>query len=374
MRELRGDFRDIFNGFSVALDLKKLFAGFIGLTFTFLIVGALPFFIGSHLTQGAVMGKLMNKNYVCIHEVYVQAWQAIFALPWWGWLGIMSGLYVMLMVVWAYFGGMISRIAAVNLTKDEGLEFSKALSFAGKKYLAYFSPWIICALGFLFFFLCNYVGGWVGRIPVVGELLIAIFLPFAILSGFIMVFIIIGFIFGASFFCSTISVEGSDSFDAISRSFSYLYSRPWHYIFYNLVACVYGAVTTVFVWIFGLLMIGVALWAGQLGMGTKFNEMIGVLHLDKVIFTHGVPPPPGQEVSGTVLVAGYIFGVWLVIVVGLLISYVVSYKISSQTIIYLLLRKKVDDIDVKEIYEETEDEEELPDVDSAETEKEKKEG
>ena len=45
----------------------------------------------------------------------------------------------------------------------------------------------------------------------------------------------------------TIAVEGSDSFDAISRSFSYIYARPWRMIWYTMVAIVYGALTFLFV-------------------------------------------------------------------------------------------------------------------------------
>ena len=39
MRKLKGNWTDIFNGFSVALDIKKMFVGFIGMFLTLVILG-----------------------------------------------------------------------------------------------------------------------------------------------------------------------------------------------------------------------------------------------------------------------------------------------------------------------------------------------
>ncbi|MEK7450065.1 MAG: hypothetical protein AAB019_11365 [Planctomycetota bacterium] len=338
MRELKGNWRDIFNGFSVALDFKKLLAGFIGMVLTLVVVGGIPFLTTSY--------KLTPNNFSAVWTNYGYAWTEILNFPWWKSTLIIASVYFLTLLIWSYFGGVISRIAAVNLTKDEGLEFSKALSFGTQKYLSYFFPWIIPVIGFLFFWLCNFAGGLVGQIPVIGEFLVVLFLPLAILSGFIMVFIAVGFVFGGCLFTPTISVEGSDSFDAISRSFSYLYARPWHYIFYQITSLVYGVITTAFVWTFGLLMLWTAFRAVHSGMGDKFRQMFIVLE-------------GGQEtIPLTVQISAYIMGIWLILILGLMLAYVISYKYTSQSIIYLLMRKKVDDIDVKEIYEETE--EELP--------------
>ena len=59
---------------------------------------------------------------------------------------------------------------------------------------------------------------------------------------------------------ATISAEGSDSFDAISRSYSYVYQSPWHYIWYSLVALAYGAVVVFFVGFMGSLIVYLGKW------------------------------------------------------------------------------------------------------------------
>jgi hypothetical protein len=374
MRELRGDWRDVFNGFSVALDLKKLLLGFIGIALTWMAAVAVPFYMAM-IKDPSLKGEFMNGSYGFFCGLCITAWKTLATLALWKLLVAVATVYLMLLIVWAFFGGAITRIAAINLAKDEGLELGKSLSFTTKKYVSFLMPVIISVLGFLFFFFWNFLGGAVGRIPYVGEILVMVFLPLAILSGFIMVFIIIGFLFSAHMFYPTIGVEGSDSFDAISRSFSYLYARPWHYIWYQLVALVYGAVTTAFVCLFGYFMIIVSLWAGAVGMGAKFAVIMnsigiggkmGALHaflnkfgLSLPLQFDWLPDTSAAAIPVTYKIAAFILMVWLVLVVGFIIAYSVSYFFSSQTIIYLLMRKKVDEIDVKEVWDEEEESTEL---------------
>ncbi len=48
---------------------------------------------------------------------------------------------------------------------------------------------------------------------------------------------------------ATISTEGSDGFDGFSRAYSYVFSRPWHYLWFAIVALVYGAIVITFVYV-----------------------------------------------------------------------------------------------------------------------------
>ena len=338
MRKLKGNWTDIFNGFSVALDIKKMFVGFIGLFFTLVIVGIIPVMVGGYINPDTK--EIANP---CLR--YGGAMLAIMAGAAWKVGLFFAGLSLLLIFIWSYLGGIISRIAAVNMTKDEGLDLKKSISFANKKCISLFSPFILSVLGFLFFLVCNLLGGLVGRIPYVGELLVALFLPLAIISGFIMIFIFIGFAFGHKFFIPTIAVESSDAFDAVSRSFQYLYAEPWRYIWYVLTAMVYGVITTAFVWFFGGLMIIGSLITVRVGMGLKFADILSMTGLHNCVQAPASAP-------ATYIIAAYIIMFWLVLIIGVLLAYVVSYCFSAHTIIYLLMRKKVDDIEMTELYEE----------------------
>jgi len=94
------------------------------------------------------------------------------------------------------------------------------------------------------------VAGLVLLIPWLGEIIVGALFFLALAAGFVMTLVLIGTAGGFNLMYPTIAVEGSDSFDAISRSFSYVYAKPWRMLFYSAVALAYGAITYLFVRLF----------------------------------------------------------------------------------------------------------------------------
>ena len=92
-----------------------------------------------------------------------------------------------------------------------------------------------------------------------------------------------------------IAYEDSDFFDAISRSFSSVYAKPWRMGFYTLVAAVYGAVCYLFVRFFVFLL----LWAtyGFLQFGLSDNAKLQAIwpepSFDNLLGTAAVAPENG---------------------------------------------------------------------------------
>lgn len=367
MREFKGDWRDLFNSFGVALEWKKMFLAMVGILISVIVVGSVTVFFGL-LAEDAAGGTS--------YEAFVGDCERWLDFSWdsfrwnregffWlfghgiyhiksagsGWfLLYLIGITVLLSLIWALFGGAITRIAAVEVACDERIETQNALSFASRKLSSYFWPFIGCCFGFAVFYFVVTLFALLGRIPVVGPwltILLMIILPLALLSGFLMVLIALGSIFGLPLFYPAVSAEGTDAFDAISRGYSYVFSKPWHYIFYQLVATVYGVISIGFVFLFGYAMIWLTLKAGELGMGHRF--FLDVLEGGG----WGYPAHTGTAD----IIAGTIFYAWLFIVVAFIFSYSVSYFFSAQTIIYFLLRKKVDGVEMKEVFEEKEAEE-----------------
>jgi hypothetical protein len=351
MRELKGDWRDLFHGFIISLDLRKMFLGFVGLVLTLLTVVPLT------VATGALAS---NEFYVTLRDHFslnnlpcllVSAWKVIYCGKWiWGAIGYSVLAYIILCVIWSFFGGAICRIAAVEYARDERISLGQALHLARQKYGSCFWSAIACLIGFAFFYLIITLIALLGRIPVAGQwlaVLLMVFLFLAVLSGFLMVLIGIGTAFGCCLFYPAIAAEGTDSFDAISRGFSYVYNKPWHYIWYQFWNIVYGSVCVAFVLVFGWLVWAGTMCAGRLGMGDNFVQMIE--------FVSGRPHTAGVGLQ----IAGVVYLIWLFLFAGMLGGYVVSFCFTSQTILYFLLRKKVDGIEPEEIFME-EEEEELP--------------
>ncbi len=426
MRELKGDWRDLFNGFMVALDLRKCFLALCGIFVTILLCGGVTLWLGNALDPQAVTPP----DSLRLHEWWEaqqSSWDVIYdgayirdakggltygpsgvVLRKDAHVGIVIGytavFALLLIAIWSYFGGAIARIAAYEIAKDgERIETRKALQFAKKKFWSFFWAPLICVIGLAFFALCNYVGGAIGsllELAYVGGFLVAILLPLALLSGFIMTLIALGTVAGLPLFAPAVAAEGTDSFDAVSRGFSYVYSRPWHYLGYQVVSCVYGYVCISFVIVFAVLMCHWGIKAGAVGfqlcglVRTDKNTGKGDFHRiansswaqilsnrhegmdrypwDAMGIVRG-PHPYGrlQTIANEIVDVDYqdtsmtrqhypyvgaIITFWLVITLGLALGYVVSYGISQQTMIYYILRKKVDGIEMNEVFEETEEE------------------
>ena len=174
--------------------------------------------------------------------------------------------FLYFLAIWSVFGGAISRIAAVHVARDEKISIRQALRFSTSKFLSFFSAPIIPLLIVVVVGLVIAVGGFVANIPFVGPIVVGVFFFLALVAGFVMTLVLLGTGGGLNLMYPTIAVEGSDSFDAISRSFSYLYARPWRMAFYTAVSILYGSICYLFVRWFLYLMLSLTHMFVQLFM------------------------------------------------------------------------------------------------------------
>jgi hypothetical protein len=177
-----------------------------------------------------------------------------------------------------------------------------------------------------------------------------------------MTLVLIGLVGGFNLMYPTIAVEGSDSFDAISRSFSYLFARPWRLLFYTFVAIVYGALCYLFVRYFVKLMLALTHTFIGWGVFTTANGN-GATPAWPVMWPAPLTSPSltydvdflslnsGQDI-GAALVA-----FWVYLVISMIGAFLISFYFSANTIIYVLMRQEVDATELDDVYLEQTDEE-----------------
>src|SRR5262249_37400671 len=157
-------------------------------------------------------------------------------------------------------GGAITRMAVVQIARNEKISLREAIGFARAKFISYFSapvfPLVLLAILTLVLIIFGIIQG---HTYFLGELLSVLICPIAMLLGLIMAVVFVGLI-GWPLMNPTISAEGSDSFDALSRSYSYVYQAPWHYLWYAFLALVYGAALVFFVALMGSLTVYMGKW------------------------------------------------------------------------------------------------------------------
>ncbi len=177
--------------------------------------------------------------------------------------------------VWAILGGAMTRIAAVEQATDAPMAFSGALRFSLENFLSYMTAALLPVVGIgVFWFLCT-IGGWIGRIPLIGQPALGLLWGLELAFGFLMALILIAAVAGWPLMYATIGVEASDGFDAFSRSYSYVFTRPWHYLWFAVVALIYGAFVTTFISVVASLVVYLSAAGVASGMGpTRAAEML----------------------------------------------------------------------------------------------------
>ena len=265
---------------------------------------------------------------------------------------------VVSLAIWAVLGGAICRIAALHAAREEKISLVSAVKFGVSKFMSFFAAPLLPLVIIVIIGLVVAGGGALGSLPIFGEWFVGIFFLLALIAGAVMAFLTIGLVGGAPLMWPTIAVEGSDSFDAISRSFSYIFNRPFRYGLYWLTAAIHGTICYLFVRLFAFLTLRAThTWAGwgmRISSRPEYADGAGKLHVMWAPPTfdtfHG--PMQTEAMSASESAAACILALWVYLVIGLVLAFVVCYFFSAATNIYMLLRRKVDATDLDDVYVE----------------------
>ena len=169
----------------------------------------------------------------------------------------------------------------------------------------------------------------------IGLLLGGFLWPLALVAGAFMAMLLVGLLFGWPLMWATISAEGTDSFDALSRTYAYLFQRPLHYLFYAVVAGFLGWLGWLLVENFAAGVVWMAYWAAGWGSGDAQIQAI----------MSGSDSLAGAGFAGAVLVRFFAGCVKL-----LAVGYLFSYFWTAAVAIYFLLRRDVDATETDEVF------------------------
>jgi hypothetical protein len=256
-----------------------------------------------------------------------------------------SALYYILcalwtLAVWGIAGAAITRSAAVQLARDERLSWGSLLEFVRTRWLAYVAAPLFPMFGVLLASLPLAVFGLLLRGGSFGGALFAILWPVALLAGVVMAFLLVGLLINWPLMYATISSEGTDAFDALSRAYAYSFQRPLVYLGYVILAMAVGIPCVLFVDFFAAMVVHLAAWSVSWGSG--FPNWAEVVSSG---FAGQASPWYHQLVR---------FWIWLVGVFAT--GFATSYFFSAMTVVYFLLRMRVDATEMDEVYLPDEDE------------------
>ena len=372
----------LFRAFRIAIDFRKLLLASVGLLLISLGnwgLSCLPFapestelqpmpwefFVGDSIWPRAENGNDVwgvDENFAQDLGGRVQAAWSLITLPisplfesgqsWQQHAFVWSQL-LWAIVVWSVIGGALARMAALQFAADARTSVRTAVKFSLRWLFYYLTAPLLPFIGIGFLGVLIMIGGLIGRVPVAGELFVGLFWLTTLLIGLGMSLIVLGVIVGWPLMISAISTEGSDGFDGLSRAYSYLFNKPWHYLWYAIVAFVYGVILMAFV--------------------AAMTHLIGLMTVTWM--THGIGPEKmgrlteaaDQIVLGMHLniegltqtegIAAAMLAGWSCLFFSLPLAFACSFFWTACTIIYFLLRYADDSVLLTHVYLEEDEEE-----------------
>lgn len=279
---------------------------------------------------------------------------------------------VLMLALWSLTIGAIARAAALQATRDEKAPIKECIVFAIRKWGSFVTPPLFVAVVVLVLgVLSAVIISAPGAIPWFGGIWIGVLFGLALLVGAVLSLLVILGVAGSLLMAPTVAVEGSDTFDALSRSYEFAFTRPWRAGFYGLVAAVYGTICYLFVRFFLFVTLLLAHWI--VSIFTAFTDGSTVasgaskwdLMYPGPTFEnfHGgdILPAATRGFGGGEYFGSYMVHLWIGLVAAVLTAWVISYLVSASTWIYLLLRRVSDATELDEVYiEEPEEDWETP--------------
>lgn len=256
---------------------------------------------------------------------------------------LFSGLWTL--AVWAFLGGAMTRLVVARLATEQRVGLRASLRHALRKFPAYFLGPLFPLLGVLVLAAFLALFGLLLRAGDVGVLIAGVLWFVVLLAGFGMAYLLLGLLFGWPLMWVAVSAErNADFFEAVSRSYSYARQAPLKYLFYALVALLYGGLCWLLVQIFAEAVLTLGQWGVAWGAG---RERSFALSQTVHAVTAGIPgefPSPRWR-TGATLIAG-----WTGLVRVVATAFAFSFFWSAFCAIYLLLRYDVDRREMDEVW------------------------
>ena len=298
-----------------------------------------------HYSAARFNGATVSLFRLKIPEVFVNIWLCVRALFWaLKYHIVYSIIYLPICsAIICLCGGAICRSAALEFSGGQKPGIGEMLRFSFSNFHNFLTAPVLAFGMTVFFGLFIFLLGLIGNLPWAGELIVAILLWVALACSLLTVFLLVGTVASGALMFPVIAYECSDGFDAISRSFTYVFTKPWPMLCYMSIATFYGTVSYLVVRFLVFLVLIVTYNLLDLGLFVK------VADVEKLTVIW--PKPEFLSLIGSGVIepsnilldfSSFIIQVTVFLVVATVLAFVISFCFCANTIIYSLMRKNVE--------------------------------
>ncbi|HMO16146.1 MAG TPA: hypothetical protein PKD64_06815 [Pirellulaceae bacterium] len=250
--------------------------------------------------------------------------------------------------VWVFVATCISRIAAMKLAKNEMISMDEAVTYGRRKFVAAYTGILIPIFGVCVLAIPLALTGLIMKLDV-GLFIASFFWIFALLLGLLMMVLLFGLLLAWPLIIASVATENQDSFDAMSRSFAYAYRRLPHYLWYAIVALVFGGVVWAITHKFTEGVIHLAYWSSSFGIEFAGGDPKRQLADVDSFFLASQADANDGDLSWFFVAGKQIIGYWDAFARTIGAAFFHGFFWCVASAIYLLLRRDLDEIDLCEV-------------------------
>ena len=364
MAELHFDFRDIFGAGRHGFAPKKIAVHLFGLVLAYLIYEILVY--ASLFIAGGSAVKQFWDTYallpVCPFADYAFEGITIGAM----WLGTF-----ILFVFFFLTSTMVSKITIEQLRGDHFFSMKASWDFVRKHWKSVFGALVGLIVIFVLLALTPIFVGLLGKIPTVGRVILmlaSVLTPFAFFIGLLMAYLVVALGISLFFAPSVVATIDSDTFETAYQHLAMIWNQPWRvFIYEGLLLGV--KVICIPIWsIFCLIGFALAMqpihfliptdmqhimWRADRWLGGSIDKLAALPYMERFkifnVFDLGTEP---TDLPITLDITALFMTLSLLFIAGLIVAYLFSIASTGNTVIYTILRRRIDGENLLEVEDE----------------------
>lgn len=361
MVELHFDFRDIFGAGRYGFDIKKILVHLFGLVLGYLIYEILVY--ASLFIAGGSAVKQFWDTYallpVCPLVNYAFEDITVGAM----WFGTF-----LLFVLFFLTSTMVSKITIEQLRGDHFFSMKASWGFVRNRWKSVFGTLVGLIVILVILALIPIFVGLLGKIPTVGHVILmfaSVLTPFAFFIGLLMAYLLVGLGVSLFFAPSVVAAADSDAFETAYQHLAMVWNQPWRVFIYEAllfgVKVICAPIWAIFCLIgFALAMLPIhflvptdmqhIMWQADQWLGGSIDKLAMLPYMEHFkVFDIGLEP---TNLPITLTIAAIFMTFSLLFIAGLVIAYLFSIASAGNTLIYTILRRRVDGESLLEVEDE----------------------
>ena len=361
MVELHYDFRDIFGAGRYGFDIKKILVHLFGLVLGYLIYEVLVY--ASLFIAGGSAVKQFWDTYallpVCPLVDYAFEDITVGAM----WLGAF-----ILFVFFFLTSTMVSKITIEQLRGDHFFSMKASWGFVRNRWKSVFGTLVGLIVILVILALIPIFVGLLGKIPTVGRVILmfaSVLTPFAFFIGLLMAYLLVGLGVSLFFAPSVVAAADSDAFETAYQHLAMVWNQSWRVFIYEALLFGVKVICTPIWAIFCLIGFALAMlpihflvptdmqhimWQADRWLGGSIDKLAVLPYMEHFkVFDIGSEP---TNLPITLTIAAIFMTFSLLFIAGLVIAYLFSIASAGNTLIYTILRRRVDGENLLEVEDE----------------------